>query len=240
MTIFWYIWKARNDMRFQRKKWSVLQVHRAVEADINVATSGLQTSTSKFDAAGAPRNHSSHILYGGMPFAGFQANGHDQGMVPSTRRPSVGLSSNQRSCSLPSLLSGPRCYSDASTTPDNISSDARKAGLGIFFLDPSHQITFYIKAQINQVTSVIMAEAAAMALVAWITSLLHIRNTHFLTDNQLLPNFFNGSDLCSPPHWDIKPFTQRFLNAVANSNCRVHKIHRSFNTTAHLLATQSF
>jgi hypothetical protein len=38
MTILWYIWKARNDVRFHRKKWSVLQVHHAVEADIEVAS----------------------------------------------------------------------------------------------------------------------------------------------------------------------------------------------------------
>jgi len=31
------IWKARNDTRFQRKKWSVLQVQHAVEAEIIVA-----------------------------------------------------------------------------------------------------------------------------------------------------------------------------------------------------------
>lgn len=133
----------------------------------------------------------SHILYGGMPFAGFQANGHDQGMVPSTRRPSVGLSSNQCSCSLPSLLSGPRCYSDASTTPDNISSDARKAGLGIFFLDPKP--SDYILHQSSNQSGYFChygRSCAAMALAAWITSLLHIRNTHFLTDNQLLANFF--------------------------------------------------
>lgn len=36
-TIFtlWYIWKARNDNRFQRKNWSPLQVHHAVVAHLN-------------------------------------------------------------------------------------------------------------------------------------------------------------------------------------------------------------
>jgi hypothetical protein len=37
MTTLWYIWKARNDVRFHWKKWSVLQVHHAVQADIEVA-----------------------------------------------------------------------------------------------------------------------------------------------------------------------------------------------------------
>jgi hypothetical protein len=111
--------------------------------------------------------------------SGFQTNGHDHRLVSPTRRPSVGFSSNHNICSLPTLLPGPRCYSDASTTPDNINSNARKAGLGIFLLDPSHQIKFYVKAEINQVSSVLMAEAAAIALAAWITSLLHIRKHPF-------------------------------------------------------------
>jgi len=42
MTIRWNIWKARNDVRLHRKKWSVLQVHHAVEADIEVASIYIQ------------------------------------------------------------------------------------------------------------------------------------------------------------------------------------------------------
>ena len=30
----WYIWKARNDNRFQRKTWTPMQVHNAVAAHI--------------------------------------------------------------------------------------------------------------------------------------------------------------------------------------------------------------
>lgn len=33
-TILWFIWKARNDLRFQKRHWSVMQVHFAVEAEI--------------------------------------------------------------------------------------------------------------------------------------------------------------------------------------------------------------
>lgn len=34
----WYIWKARNDNRFQRKTWTPVQVHNAVAAHINTHT----------------------------------------------------------------------------------------------------------------------------------------------------------------------------------------------------------
>jgi hypothetical protein len=58
--------------------------------------------------------------------------------------------------------------------------------------------------------------------------------------NRSKQTFRHGDSHSVISHWDIKPFTQRFLNAVANSNCKVLKVHRSFNTTAHLLATQAF
>lgn len=136
--------------------------------------------------------------------------------------------------------SGARSYSDASTSPDNTCSYTRKAGLEFFILDPSQHFTCYVKAQLNHAISVLMAEAAGLALAAWITSSLQIRDISFLTDSQLLVNFFNASDLSSPPHWDIKPFTQRFLSAVADKNVQVLKIARSFNVTAHSLAAQAF
>jgi len=34
LTTMWYIWKARNDHRFQNKPWNVWQVHHAVAAGI--------------------------------------------------------------------------------------------------------------------------------------------------------------------------------------------------------------
>ena len=115
----------------------------------------------------------------------------------------------------------------------------RKAGIGIFILDQAYQSKFLIKAHINQITSVLMAEAASLPLAASIISLLHTQDTSFLTDSQLLVNFFNGNDLNSPPHWDIKPFTQRFLNAVTSRRVQVIKIARSSNITAHSSATQA-
>jgi len=35
MTYLWFIWKVRNDFRFHKRKWSVLQVHLAVQAHIH-------------------------------------------------------------------------------------------------------------------------------------------------------------------------------------------------------------
>jgi len=114
------------------------------------------------------------------------------------------------------LLPGARCYTDASIAPDMTQPSSKKAGLGIFILDPRSNLKLYIKVQIYNITSVIMAETAAMAFAAKASSMLQIEEVSFLTDSQLLVNYFNGPDLNHPPHWDAKPFTQRFINSVAN------------------------
>jgi hypothetical protein len=85
-----------------------------------------------------------------------------------------------------------------------------------------------------------MAETAAMALAAKISSSLGISEISFLTDNQLLESFFNGTSYDMPPHWDIKPYTQSFLNATAGYNWKVFKVQRDLNITAHVLANQAF
>jgi len=82
--------------------------------------------------------------------------------------------------------------------------------------------------------------AAAMELAASITSALAIQSIVFLTvtDNQQLVTFFNGTDHSTPPCWDIKPYTQRFINNTCNRNSRVFKVARSLNTTFSLMASK--
>jgi putative N-acetylmannosamine-6-phosphate epimerase len=115
---------------------------------------------------------------------------------------------------LPALLSGARCYTDASILPDAVSSLPRTAGIGIFIINmqvhPPEQI--YIKATMSDSSSVIMAEATALALAAAVTERLNIHHINFLSDNQQLVHFFNGSDGSNPPDWRIKHLTQSFIN----------------------------
>ena len=84
-----------------------------------------------------------------------------------------------------------------------------------------------------------MAEAAALALGAQMLCTLGVQQPFFLSDNQQLVNFFNGKDHNNPPHWEIKPFTQSFINNTSRNNARIFKIDRKLNTTAHVLATQA-
>lgn len=73
----------------------------------------------------------------------------------------------------------------------------------------------FLQAALTSTTSVLMAEAAALDLAAKMVSLLNIQWPSYLTDNQQLVTFFNGSDLSTPPDWAIKPFTQSFINRNA-------------------------
>lgn len=118
---------------------------------------------------------------------------------------------------LPALLPGARCYTDASTAPDH-----------------SHMV--FLQALMTSTTSVLMAEAAALDLAASMVSLLNLQSPSYLTDNQQLVTFFNGSDLSTPPDWAVKPFTQSFINRNVAGTYRVFKIARQQNQTAHLLA----
>ena len=142
----------------------------------------------------------------------------------------------------PVLLSGVRCYVDASTTPDHLSTTNRRAGLGIFIVNQQVQPaqTIYIRAQMSQAHSVLMAEAAALALATTIADQLHYNNVSFLSDCQQLVEFLNAPDLTNPPEWQIKYFTQMYVNSTGTRQAKIFKISRDLNATADTLAKQAF
>jgi hypothetical protein len=84
----------------------------------------------------------------------------------------------------PVLLPGIRYYVDASTTPDQSPISNRTAGIGVFIVNQQVQPvqTIDIRAHLSQAHSVLMAEAAALALAATIADQLHYHNVSFLSD----------------------------------------------------------
>lgn len=143
---------------------------------------------------------------------------------------------------MPAILPGTRCYTDASIAPDNLLQVSSSAGLGIFIVNnlPGAASTIFIKAKQRGCNSVLMAEAAALALGAQLLNALHVHQPFFLSDNQLLVNFFNGKDHTNPPQWDIKLFTQSFINIISANEGKIFKIDRKLNITAHVLASQTY
>lgn len=141
----------------------------------------------------------------------------------------------------PTLAPGIKCYVDASTAPDHEPTISRTAGIGIFFVNPQVQPvhTIYIRAQMTQTLSVLMAEAAAMALAATLAEQLHYDNVTFLFDCQQLVDFLSSPDRNNPPEWQITYYTQVFVNSTASHHAKIYKISRDLNTTADNLAKQA-
>jgi hypothetical protein len=100
--------------------------------------------------------------------------------------------------------------------------------LGVFIINtqvhPPQNI--YIKAAMKDSTSVIMAEAAVLALAAAVTAQLEMYHTNFLSDNQELVSFINSRDQSNPPDWRIKHLIQLFINYTHQRHTRTIKIGR--------------
>lgn len=88
------------------------------------------------------------------------------------------------------------------------------AGIGVLIVNPQVQPTqtIYIKAKLTGSSSVLMAEAAALALAAAVTDCMNLDNITFLSDSELLVQFLNAADQSNPPDWRIKYYTQLFSN----------------------------
>jgi len=167
----------------------------------------------------------------------------------STRNPHGDTLANRRNpqmnrfiLHMPASMPGVRCYVDSSTPPGHLQLTTRMAGLGIFFVNTQVQPvqTIYIKARMSGAHSVLMAEAAALAVAALINQSLSFTNTTFLSDCQQLVEFLNQPDLTHPPDWRMKCFTQIFHNSTLHQQARIFKIDRRQNTTADSLARQAF
>ena len=84
----------------------------------------------------------------------------------------------------------------------------------------------YIKAKLEACTSVIMAEAASLALASAIIDRLNLSGANYLSDCEQLVQFLNSDDLSNPPDWRIKHFTQSFSNHSRSRSSKLYKIHR--------------
>ena len=90
----------------------------------------------------------------------------------------------------------------------------RQAGLGVLIVNTEVQPTqtVYIKAKLAACSSVLMAEAAALALAVNVTQHINLTNITFLSDCEQLVQFLNAADHSNPPDRRIKHFTQLFSN----------------------------
>jgi len=77
---------------------------------------------------------------------------------------------------MPALITGPRCYTDASTQQDANQRTIKDAGLGVFMLNQHIQgpQAIFIQAKAMNMSSVLMAEAAAMTLASRLVTILQL------------------------------------------------------------------
>jgi ribonuclease HI len=113
--------------------------------------------------------------------------------------------------------------------------------LGIFIVNTDNNPPFsvFIKAFMQDSTSVLMAESAALALAFSLCRKMNLEHTQFYTDSQILTDCINGLDPSNPPDWRIKPFTQ-LIQASFIAYYSVAKIPRTENKMADSLARKLF
>jgi len=217
LFFLWYIWKARNDIRFQRKTWTANLIRLAAAAHINAHLDALQNPVS-LDISLYTNNTSA-----GTEKRSFQAS--DPFLV-----------------SFPSSFAGTRCYTDATTLPDNQTSGTTQAGLGVFIIntDENPPISIFVKALLQESSSVLMAESAALALATDLLNQIQCTRYTIFSDNQQLVYFLNKSNLSNPPDWRIKPYSQSAANLLAIYSTQVRRIKRTQNQMADSLARQAF
>jgi hypothetical protein len=254
LITLWHIWKVRNDNRFQRRTWTPSQVHHAVLAYINttaLATLPLDDPPDLQSPSPVPTNQQP-ALHQTTTDGADATTTTPQGMMPqiagTTHTPPTctldhsAVAMNRLTVLSPGLLPGIRCYVDASITLDSQPTNIRKAGIGIFFVNPQVQPvqTIHIAAQLSQAHSVLTAEAAALALAAIIADRLDYNNVTFLSNCQRLVQFLSSADLTNPPEWQIKQYTQVYTNSTGTRQARISNISRALNVTADTLARQAF
>jgi ribonuclease HI len=139
------------------------------------------------------------------------------------------------------MLQGITCYVDTSTEPHNPAHNTKPAGLGILIVNMQAQpeSKIHIKAILQDTSSAIMPEAAAVALAAKIFNIMQVTEAQILSDNITLLQFLNDQDRNHPPDWRMKPYIQDFDVCSQNSTITTYKISRENNEEVDLLARQA-
>lgn len=123
LTTLWYIWRARNDHRFNNKKWTVFQVHNAVKADIAATSQCFQQygEQVQLDNEAQTTRHEDQLRNQGINLS--IADRLAQPSLDRSRRiPPLSIAPRPASpffrADFPALLLGTRIYTDASCAPD--------------------------------------------------------------------------------------------------------------------------
>jgi hypothetical protein len=104
----WYIWKARNDNRFQRQHWSSFQVHRTTEAHMQTHLKAMEEISHPQQQPLQPPNTETYHTPHTNSVNAFQPS------IPTPGTSSLQPMTITHPTSTSPSLSGIRCYVDAS------------------------------------------------------------------------------------------------------------------------------
>lgn len=184
----------------REKNWSPVQIHHAATAHQHTHLTAIQEVTQSDCAHQQPHagrlvdnNQPQHRQQQGTPMSNHNSlwsQGNDIILAGNCTQ-----LMDRFAIQLPVLIPGIRCFVDASTSPDQPNQHARRAGIGIFIVNTQVQPvqTIYVKAAMIQTHSVVMAEAAAMALAAMLMNNLNFNEVSYLSDCNQLVNHCSSS-----------------------------------------------
>ncbi|CAO2191865.1 unnamed protein product [Urochloa humidicola] len=173
LTRLWFLWKARNDLRFNNIRWSAFRVCNETAADI-LASWHLLSSQNTL-------NHSTHIT---SPPNNTAHNAHQVAMLLPThgRSSSSPLQGQEHSTEPPSVVG----FTDAALSPDGHQQAHRAAGLGVCMDLRSTEWGSFLHIQASmQAPSVLMAELLALLLGAQVAARLHVSHLRMGSDSLL-------------------------------------------------------
>ncbi|XBJ16274.1 hypothetical protein VPH35_007941 [Triticum aestivum] len=214
----WCLWKARNDILFQRKDVSPFQIFFVAHAITNSLSLEVRTLKQRKITT---ENH----------------------MINSQEKENQRQGITIDSIMLPDSV---KIYTNAAWHElrnfDTIESV--RTGIGIFLQvhQRDQKMEATISATIEHSQSTIQAEAHGINLAAIIINMLNIQQAAILTDNLTLAKAAaTRSPNSQPGHWQIRSILTNFCNNNATKQVQVFHIPRSHNCEAHVAAklTQS-